>query len=414
MSFTVFTVCAPQASTFRKTKQQNIDQGRVSGRVTVATIGLAKTIAITTGHSTIGSRVRAAIAYGPLRSHNQRVDYFTAQNGSANMQFTLASLLSAFVLIALSLAVFGPWGVVAGPILVAVVAYCRNAESRWLALTRVTLIVFGPGLMLGVPYVIWRMGVSTHPMYEICAENLRELHFGLLHYMSVNGKLPPPQRVRSHGEPPCSWRVSLLPYIGHEKLFMHYRRDEPWNGPTNGELACQMPRQFSCPVDPDASRRKTTSYVAVLDKDGDWLYSKSAETLQEEQRSLNPVLMIETYGSQIPWLEPQDVLLDELCKLLAEPTVSAAYGRHLRPGGFLFYNQLGTHVVFADGCVRFVPVGVPMDILRAALLGDPVMQDKLQSYSARRWNWPNCAALASLIACFVLMVAWPGRRTTST
>jgi hypothetical protein len=45
------------------------------------------------------------------------------------MQFTLSSLFGGFVLVALSMAVFGPCGVVVGPILLLSVVYVRNAGS---------------------------------------------------------------------------------------------------------------------------------------------------------------------------------------------------------------------------------------------------------------------------------------------
>ena len=45
------------------------------------------------------------------------------------MQFRLSTLLLAFVVVAMSLAVFGAWGAVVGPCLVAAVGYLRGVQT---------------------------------------------------------------------------------------------------------------------------------------------------------------------------------------------------------------------------------------------------------------------------------------------
>ncbi len=41
-----------------------------------------------------------------------------------------------------------------------------------------------------------------------------------------------------------SWRVHLLPFLGHEGLYKKFNLDEPWDGPTNSKLISEMPDVF--------------------------------------------------------------------------------------------------------------------------------------------------------------------------
>ncbi|WP_299461556.1 DUF1559 domain-containing protein [uncultured Gimesia sp.] len=52
----------------------------------------------------------------------------------------------------------------------------------------------------------------------------------------------PPVVIRGpDGKPWHSWRVLILPYLGHVDLFNRYHFDEPWNGPNNSKLLKEIP-----------------------------------------------------------------------------------------------------------------------------------------------------------------------------
>ncbi|MCH8828880.1 MAG: DUF1559 domain-containing protein [Planctomycetes bacterium] len=38
-----------------------------------------------------------------------------------------------------------------------------------------------------------------------------------------------------------SWRVYLLPHLGHQKLYDQFKHGEPWDGPNNKKLVAKMP-----------------------------------------------------------------------------------------------------------------------------------------------------------------------------
>jgi len=59
-----------------------------------------------------------------------------------------------------------------------------------------------------------------------------------------DGKAPTEAILSGDGQPLLSWRVALLPYIGHRKLYERFDLTEPWDGPTNSELIKEMPSVY--------------------------------------------------------------------------------------------------------------------------------------------------------------------------
>lgn len=319
------------------------------------------------------------------------------------MQFTLSSLLAATVLVALSVAVFGPWGIFVGAMLLGIVTYIRSAKSRWEALAKCVLAFLCVSCLFN-PLIPVRSRAREAASRSQCLNNLKQIGLGLLNYQDMYGGLPPVRHRDGQGQPLYSWRVLLLPFVEQGRLFQQYDCREPWNGPNNGKLAGVRLDIYRCPSD-QGGPQGMTNYVAVLGPDGNWLQADD-----REKEASNPVRIIERCDVQIGWAEPREVSLDEICS--SSPSQPAAISSKHSVDGEFFYHaeEVGANALFADGRVRLIPPGVPEEVFRAALLGDRTQQDKLATYGGRSLNWPNCAALASLIVCFVLMLAWPRRR----
>jgi hypothetical protein len=328
------------------------------------------------------------------------------------LQFNLSSLFAAFVLFALSLAVFGPAGIVVGAILLGIVACVRIPIFMSLPWWYLVLTVIGGLLLLCLPLL-------HRPIHEpnpraACMNNLKQIGLALLVYNEVHGTLPPVRECDAAGKPLHSWRVLLLPHLDEDKLFRQYTRGEAWDGPNNRKLASSGPSLYRCPSDRENGGKRKTDYVAVVGADGDWL---PHGTEQNERRDLNPVFVVEACDLDIAWMEPRDISLEDLCKPMPDGTAAGLSSKHTVQGHFFYYDQAyGGNAVFADGSVRSIPPGVPADLFRAALLGDRDKQEELDAYqmATGEVHWPNCIALASLVACFVLMLAWPRKRLSAT
>ena len=89
---------------------------------------------------------------------------------------------------------------------------------------------------------------------EKSADNLRQIGRGLHAHNEALGFLPTNSRdsqlkpgVKPSSKPLLSWRVHLLPYIGHEALFRQFKLNEPWDSPSNRALLSQMPDVYITP-----------------------------------------------------------------------------------------------------------------------------------------------------------------------
>lgn len=71
------------------------------------------------------------------------------------------------------------------------------------------------------------------PLRALHRENLFRIVLAMLIYEKQHGTLPPAYTVDDHGNPLHSWRVLLLPYLGHDEIYAEIRLDEPWDSAHN-------------------------------------------------------------------------------------------------------------------------------------------------------------------------------------
>ena len=66
-------------------------------------------------------------------------------------------------------------------------------------------------------------------------------------YHSANNTFPRAASIDENGKPLLSWRVAILPYLGHQELYNKFNLDEPWDSAHNKALLKEMPPVYSCP-----------------------------------------------------------------------------------------------------------------------------------------------------------------------
>ncbi len=86
--------------------------------------------------------------------------------------------------------------------------------------------------------------------------NLAEIGKAMHQYLKVHEHFPPAAISSKDGKPLLSWRVALLPYLGHEELYKQFKLDEPWDSEHNQKLLDKMPRVYS----------------SVSGPEGDWMF----------------------------------------------------------------------------------------------------------------------------------------------
>ncbi|MDZ7619485.1 MAG: DUF1559 domain-containing protein [Patescibacteria group bacterium] len=81
----------------------------------------------------------------------------------------------------------------------------------------------------------------------VCSDQMRRIVLAMLLYERDHGTLPTAYSVDAAGNPLHSWRVLLLPYLGHEALYKRIRLDEPWDSEHNRQFHGQDMAIYRCP-----------------------------------------------------------------------------------------------------------------------------------------------------------------------
>ena len=318
------------------------------------------------------------------------------------MQYRLSTLLVAFVVVWASLAVFGVAGLGAAAFLLVIAVFYRSPELR----------PARPGLLF-IPLAVFVLIALLLPVVQSareaerhaeCTYNLRTIGIQLYNYEAGQGRFPPAALADNHGKATHSWRTLLLPYYHCSYLCNACDLREPWNSPKNSGAAAQVLPFFCCPSDPSTIGRPTTSYLAVTGPGTAW---------DDQRFRLTPprAIVVEVADSKIPWAEPHDLTLDEACRNVSDASGQRIFGRHFNSGGFFLQDEAIANVLFSDGSVRAIPVGLPPEILRGLFTGDQAAwkacEENFATVRHRRIHWTNCTALAVLILSYAVLLFRP-------
>ena len=218
-----------------------------------------------------------------------------------------------------------------------------------LAVGIVFLLICGGGLMLlALPAIQTAREAGRKTQ---CRSNLRQIGMALHNYNSRFGCFPPAYIPDENGQPMHSWRVLILPYLGRQDLYDQYDFDEPWDSPANAALADQMPREYTCPTDPDEFTN-TTSYVAAVGPDRMFPSADARKLNEVTDGTSNTIAVMEYGGSPINWLEPRD----------GPPSNNATTVQ--RPSS---HHHGGGMILRGDASVQFLQDNVPPEMVEAML-----------------------------------------------
>lgn len=184
-------------------------------------------------------------------------------------------------------------------------------------------------------------------------------------YESANGCLPPAYVLGPDGRPWHSWRVLVLPHLGHQDIYDIYRFDEPWDGPNNRKLAGRIGNIFRRPED-ERRGALTTSFVAVVGPETVFPGERPLRMEEIGDGTHNTIMFVEVSDSKIPWMEPRDLRFDRMSFRVNDPS-------GLGPGS----PYPDVRAAFADGSVLRLKDDIRSDILRALLTtngGEPIQR----------------------------------------
>jgi len=166
------------------------------------------------------------------------------------------------------------------------------------------------------------------------AEHLQQIAVALEAFREAHGRLPDLARLDGGGQPLLSWRVHLLPFLGHEELYDEFRLDEAWDSEHNQSLRAKMPAVYGGPPRGEGATVGENTAVYLLSGDAARVPDDDADA-DESERSAAPsdILLVEARFDQ-PWTKPGDSAVGE------GPGSSGAW-RGLHPGGLMICDGAG-------------------------------------------------------------------------
>lgn len=153
-----------------------------------------------------------------------------------------------------------------------------------------------------------------------CVSRLDGLFAGIRDYCSLHGSLPPAYVSDASGVPAHSWRVLILRSgpIGHDGFYRRYSFALSWDSAENRPLLHDSSGDFmACPSDHHAATSRATSYVAVVGEETMWPGPRG-RTREELEGNEDRILVIEIPRTDIAWMEPRDITLDEAIRMYSE------------------------------------------------------------------------------------------------
>lgn len=198
-----------------------------------------------------------------------------------------------------------------------------------------------------------------------CRSNLKIIAAAVHNWHDQHERLPAPYTT-VEDQPPVSWRVTLLPYLGREELRNGYDAQKAWNDPVNRPVALREPLEvYLCRTNrqpQDAEHRWYTAYAFVTGA-GTPFPAEGPLTLNDISDGVsNTLLIAEACGRKIVWTEPRDVdVSQEAIEINAPGQVAGTSAGILSS----WHRGGGAMCALADGSVRFLSQNTSPEALRA-------------------------------------------------
>ena len=181
-------------------------------------------------------------------------------------------------------------------------------------------------------------------------DNLKKIGEAMNAYVADNGAYPA-SAVHLGIDPMLSWRVALLPYLGHQKLYDQFKLDEPWDSDDNYKLLERIPPVFA------ASHRfdEKSNYLVPVASGTLFFGPRATAPRRVTDEVKNTICVLEADDSlAAPWTKPQEFPLN-----YSNPTQGLG---NLRGDGFF--------VVWGNGKVNRIDSKTSAARIKAAMTID--------------------------------------------
>lgn len=193
-----------------------------------------------------------------------------------------------------------------------------------------------------------------------CQCFLKGIGLALRSYHQHYGCFPPAHLCDKDGKPLNSWRTLIVHNYWYSFRDSGYDLTHPWNAPKNAGLKLDdYPiRGYRCPSEGD-SRSPLTDYVAIVGSNTMWPGCQPAKQAADGSDK-DKILVIEVMNSDIRWVEPRDLTLEQALDAI-QPKQGIGIGSRHRDG---------IHYVTVGGDVRTLEPTIDREALRKLLIRD--------------------------------------------
>jgi hypothetical protein len=177
--------------------------------------------------------------------------------------------------------------------------------AAWIA---IPLLGIGGGLLL----MKMRTDAVESGKCIDCQNRLKLLGIHLKNFIQVYGSLPPAYLCDQSGKPVNSWRMLMVPNWQYHWHSWKYDLTQRWDSSKNADLPLETMkmREFQCPSMEENQKPAITNYVAVVGPNTMWPGEKSAKPAADGSDN-DKILLIEITNSDIQWMEPRDLTLEQ-------------------------------------------------------------------------------------------------------
>jgi hypothetical protein len=140
-------------------------------------------------------------------------------------------------------------------------------------------------------------------------EAMKKIGLAMHAYHDKHHHLPPQATSSKEGKRLLSWRVALLPFLGHDELYQQFKLDEPWDSPHNLPLAAKMPKAYAVPFFFEDNEPPNATYFQVFVGPGAAFEGKEGKTMPHDfpDGTSNTILMA-LADEPVLWTKPADLM----------------------------------------------------------------------------------------------------------
>ncbi|MFN0198429.1 MAG: DUF1559 domain-containing protein [Planctomycetaceae bacterium] len=143
-------------------------------------------------------------------------------------------------------------------------------------------------------------------------KKVRTLIRAMCDHCDTHGMLPESYSYdRKKGQTLLSWRVQLLPFLGHKDLYRKFKHNEPWDSEHNKTLIAEMPAIYAAPGGANREDGKTC-FLTIRADDSAFPAEKRIGFRDIKDGTSNTIMIVEANeDSSVVWTRPDDYVLPE-------------------------------------------------------------------------------------------------------